>query len=60
VGSIAVDIIRFYNLYNLSSRNMPRGSTEPLTETSTRNLPKGNGGPELKTHNFAAMCEPIV
>jgi hypothetical protein len=32
-------VIGLFNSPNLSSRTMPLGSTQPLTETSTRNIP---------------------
>jgi hypothetical protein len=41
-GSIADEIIRFFNLPNSCSRSMTMGSTQPVTEMSTRNLPGGN------------------
>jgi hypothetical protein len=59
VGSIANDIIRLYNLYDLSSRNVSLGSIEPLTETSTKNLLKGKEGPELKADNLAACVSRL-
>jgi hypothetical protein len=33
--------LNFFNLPDLSSRNMAMGSTQPLTEMSTMNLPRG-------------------
>jgi hypothetical protein len=41
VGSIADEVIGFFNLPNPSSRNMALGSTQPLTYMSTWNLPGG-------------------
>jgi hypothetical protein len=40
-GLIPDEVIGFFNLPYLSSRNMALGSIEPLTEMSTRNLPGG-------------------
>jgi hypothetical protein len=40
-GSIPYKVTGFFNLPNPSSRNLPLGSIQPLTETSTRNLPRG-------------------
>jgi hypothetical protein len=34
-------MVDFFNLPNLSSRNMALVSTQPLTEMSTRNLHEG-------------------
>jgi hypothetical protein len=44
-GSIPDKVTGFFNLPNLSNRNMVLGSTQPLTEMSTRNLPGGKGRP---------------
>jgi hypothetical protein len=59
-GSIPDEFIGFFNLLNPSSRTMPLGSTQPLTEMSTRHLPVGKGRPERKADNLTAICEPIV
>jgi hypothetical protein len=60
VGSIPDDVIGFFYLPNLSSRNMAVGLKQSLTEISTRNLPGGKGRPAPKTDNLTAICEPIV
>jgi hypothetical protein len=44
-GSIANEVIGFFDLPNPFSRIMALGSTQPLTELSTRNLPGGKGRP---------------
>jgi hypothetical protein len=54
------DEVDFFNLSNPFSLNMPRGSTQPLTEMSTRNLPGGKKRPARRADNLAAICEPIV
>jgi hypothetical protein len=38
-GSIPDDVTGFFNLSNLSSRNMALGPTQPLTKMGTKNLP---------------------
>jgi hypothetical protein len=43
------DEVDFFNLPNPSSRTMPLGSTQPLTEMGTRNLPGEGGGVGLTT-----------
>jgi hypothetical protein len=58
-GSIT-DEVDFLNWPNASSRIIPQGSTQPLTEMSTRNLPGGKGRPALKIDNLTAICELIV
>jgi hypothetical protein len=45
VGSIADEVIGFFNRSNPSSRNMALEMTQLLTEMSTRNLPGGKGQP---------------
>jgi hypothetical protein len=40
-GSIPDEIIKFFNLLNLSSLTMALESPQPLTEMSTRNPPGG-------------------
>jgi hypothetical protein len=42
--SIPDEVIEFFNLPDLSSRNIALRSTQPLTEMSTRNLPWGLKG----------------
>jgi hypothetical protein len=42
-GSIPDEVTGFLNWFDLSSRTMALGSTQPLTEMSNRNLPGGNG-----------------
>jgi hypothetical protein len=50
----------FFNLPNLSSRIIPMGSTQPLTEISIRNVPVGEGPLTRKADNLTAIFEPIV
>jgi hypothetical protein len=50
----------FFNLHNLSSRTIARGSIQPLKEMSARNLPGGKGRPVRKADKLTAICEPIV
>jgi hypothetical protein len=54
------DEVDFFNISNLSSRNMTLGSTQPLTEMATRNLPGGKKGPAHRADTNAAICEPNV
>jgi hypothetical protein len=56
---IPYEVVGFFNLPNPYSRNMTRGSTQPLTEKSTGNLLGGKGRPESKADNLTANCEPI-
>jgi hypothetical protein len=59
--SIPVEVIGFFfNLPNISSRNMALGSSQPLTEMSTRNLPAGKGRLACKADNITAISEQIV
>jgi hypothetical protein len=39
VGSTPDEFIGLFSRYNPSSRTMPLGSTQPLTQMSTRNFP---------------------
>jgi hypothetical protein len=41
MGSNPYEVIRFFNLRNLSSRTMALGFTQPLKEMSTSNLRRG-------------------
>jgi hypothetical protein len=59
-GSIPEEVIGFFNLPNLSSRNMALGSIQPVIEMSTRNLPGGKGRLACNADNLTAICEPIV
>jgi hypothetical protein len=59
-GSIPDEVIGFFNLPNSSSRTMPLGSTQLLTEMNTRNLPWAEGQPARKAGSLTAVCEPIV
>jgi hypothetical protein len=54
------DEVDFLNLPNPSSRTIPLGSIQPLTEMSTRNLPAGKKRPARWADNPAAICEPNV
>jgi hypothetical protein len=45
VAGSSSDEVDFFNLPNLSSRIMTRGSTESVTEMSTRDHPGGKGRP---------------
>jgi hypothetical protein len=45
------EVIRVFNWFNLSSRIMALGSTQPLTEMSTRNLPVGKGSRRVRLTN---------
>jgi hypothetical protein len=53
-------VSHFANWPNPSSRNMPLGSTQLLTEMSTRNLPGGKGRPAREADNLTAICGPIL
>jgi hypothetical protein len=59
-GSFPDEVIGFLSLPNPSSRTMPLGSTQTLTEMSTRNLPGSKGRPARKADKLTAICEPIV
>jgi hypothetical protein len=50
----------FFNVPNLSNRNMALGSAQPLTGMTTRNLPGGKRWPERKADNLTSICEPTV
>jgi hypothetical protein len=55
-------LLESFNLPNPSSRTMPLGLIQPLTEMSTRNVP-GEGDkarPARKTDNLTVICEPEV
>jgi hypothetical protein len=59
-GSIPDEAIVFFNLPNLSSRNMTLGSTQPLTEMSTRNVPGVKGDRSaLEADNLTVISESI-
>jgi hypothetical protein len=53
------EVIGFFNLPNLSGRNVAVGSTQPLIEMNNRNRPGGKGRQARKA-DFTAICEPIV
>jgi hypothetical protein len=59
VGSIAVEVIGIFNLFNLSSRIMALGSTQRLAEMSTRNLPGAKERPGRKADNLTAPTSHI-
>jgi hypothetical protein len=50
----------FFNLPNLSSRNMALGSTQHLTEMSTTNLSGVKKRTARRADNLAAIYEPNV
>jgi hypothetical protein len=54
------DEVDFFNLPNPSSRTMPLGSTQPLTEMSTRTPAEGKKRPARSTDNLAAIYEPNI
>jgi hypothetical protein len=60
VASIPDEVIRFFNLPNISNRTVTLGSTQPLTEMTTREVSGGKGRPAHKADNLTAICEPIV
>jgi hypothetical protein len=51
------DEVDFLNLSHSSSRTMPLGSTQPLTEMSIRNFPGGKKRPERRAEYLAAIYE---
>jgi hypothetical protein len=55
------ELIGFFNWFNLSSRIMAMGSSQPVTEMSTRNL-RGvkKVRPARNADNLTAICESIV
>jgi hypothetical protein len=59
VGLIPDEVIVFFRRFNLSSRTMAVGSTQPLKEMSTRNLPEGKGRPACEARNLVPNCEPM-
>jgi hypothetical protein len=59
-GYIPDEVNVFFNSFNISSRAMSLGSTQPLSEISTMNLPGGKRWPAHKVDNLIAICEPIV
>jgi hypothetical protein len=59
-GSIPVEVTKFCNVPNFSSRTMALGSIQLVTETNTGNLPGSNGRPVSKADNFTAICEPTL
>jgi hypothetical protein len=52
--------VDFFNLPNLSFRNMALKSTQTLTEMSTRNLPGGKGQPARKADKLNIIYEQTV
>jgi hypothetical protein len=59
-GSIADEVIGFFNWPNPSSALWPWGRLRLVTEMSTRNLPGGKWRPAGKADNFTTISEPIV
>jgi hypothetical protein len=59
-GSNPDEVIRFFNLFNPSSRTMTLGLIQSLTEMSTMKLSGGKGRPARKADNLTAICERIV
>jgi hypothetical protein len=60
MGSIADEVIGFFNQPNPISCTMALGSTQPLTEMSTRNLPGGKEQLACKADKLTTIYEPTV
>jgi hypothetical protein len=54
------DEVDFFNVPNPSSRTLPLGSTQPLTEMSTRKLAGRKKWPAHRADSPAAICEPNI
>jgi hypothetical protein len=54
------DEVDFFNVPNPSSRTMPMGSTQSVTEMSSRNFPGGKKRPAHRVDNLATIYEPNV
>jgi hypothetical protein len=59
-GSIANEVIGFFNSLNPSSRTMALVLIQPLSEMSTSSFSMGKGRSARKADNLTTICEPIV